>query len=308
MAFEAAENRGILQYLGSPERLDRSVSVAKHRRECAPEDVRDAYLTLGGHPELVERLWDELPRDLPQDCRWVVYGTPALVHPNSGIVFAFGGGTHTYAFRLPPERHREARAAGATTVHDYPAYPKLGIPSSRLDLADIGPEWCFGGWHDGEHNWCLAAYAYAEGAPTGDSPTKRRNCEEMELHLLTKNGRLVAKAQPGQLVLGSPSGINEVLEFCLSHRVLRLLLHSENLPGEFFELRTGLAGAVLQKCRTYRLRIALILAPDLELSGRFHQLIEEENLGPHFRFFNDAEKALAWVAGETPNLPPAIPC
>lgn len=135
--------------------------MAKDHRECAPEDVEEPYLRLGAHPELVERLCEELPKNLPQDCRWIVYGTPALVHPDTGIVFAFGGGTHTYALRLPPSSLGDARAAGAKTVREYPAYPELGISASRLDLAQIGPDWIFGGWHQGEDHWCLAAYEYA---------------------------------------------------------------------------------------------------------------------------------------------------
>lgn len=114
----------------------------------------------------------------------------------------------------------------------------------------------------------------------------------MELNLLTHNGRRIAKAEPGQLLFTTASGVNELVEFCLSHRVLRVLLHSGNLAREFFDLGSGFAGAVLQKGRTYRLRIALVLEPDLELSSRFHQLMAEENLGPHFRFFDNAEAAL----------------
>jgi hypothetical protein len=161
VAFGSPDNRGVLEHLRKPERLQRSVSAAKNAAECRPEDVDDPYLTLGAHPELVERLWDELPKNLPQDCRWVVYGTPALVHPSTGIIFGFGGGTHTYALRLPPAVIGTARGAGATTVHSYPAYPELGIAASNLDLADIGPQWVFGHWHQDELRWCLAAYEYA---------------------------------------------------------------------------------------------------------------------------------------------------
>ena len=39
--------------------------------------------------------------------------------------------------------------------------PELGVAASRLDLAEIGPEWIFGGWHASEETWCAAAYAYA---------------------------------------------------------------------------------------------------------------------------------------------------
>jgi len=156
--FEHPANRRILTYLSDPDRLTRSVSVAKSERSCSPDDVEDPYLRLGAHPDLLERLWDELGATLPEDCRWIVFGTPVLVHPRTGVIFGFGAGTHTYALRLPAVERTAALAAGAVTVHRYPAYPNLGIPASVLDLAEIGEEWVLGGWHEGEEKWCRAAY------------------------------------------------------------------------------------------------------------------------------------------------------
>ena len=66
---------------------------------CRPEDVKDPYYGLGTHPDLVERLWGELGKALVVDCRAVFYGNPALIHPTSGVVFGFAGGTHTYGRR-----------------------------------------------------------------------------------------------------------------------------------------------------------------------------------------------------------------
>jgi hypothetical protein len=156
--FEHPANRRILAHLSDPDRLARSVSVAKSKRGCSPDDVEQPYLRLGAHPDLLERLWDGLGATLPEDCRWIVYGTPVLVHPRSGIIFGFGGGTHTYALRLPAAGRAAALAAGAETVHRYAAYPELGIPASVLDLAEIGEEWVFGGWRTDEEEWCRAAF------------------------------------------------------------------------------------------------------------------------------------------------------
>jgi hypothetical protein len=66
-----------------------------------PDEVPRPYDTLGTHPDLVARLWDELYAKLPVDCRVVFYGAPALMHPTTGVVFAFAGGTHTYARACP---------------------------------------------------------------------------------------------------------------------------------------------------------------------------------------------------------------
>jgi hypothetical protein len=122
-----------------------------------PGDVPVPYETLGTHPDLVARLWDEITRRLPVDCRFVVLGAPALVRPDTRIVFGFAGGTHTYALRLPEDARREAVRAGARRVMVYPSEPSL-------DLDVIGAEWVLGGWLEGEERWCLAAYEFAGAA------------------------------------------------------------------------------------------------------------------------------------------------
>lgn len=58
----------------------------------------DPYFDLGVHPEIVERLWDKINSGLPSDCRMVIYGTPALAHPDSAVILALSIGTE-YAFR-----------------------------------------------------------------------------------------------------------------------------------------------------------------------------------------------------------------
>jgi hypothetical protein len=121
----------------------------------SPSEVSRPYETLGTHPDLVARLWDEITRELPVDCRLVFFGTPALVHPVSGIVFGFAGGTHSYALRLPPREHAVALLAGAKRIHDYSAR----VPS--FDLSVVGDEWLFCRWFAEEPAWCRAAYELA---------------------------------------------------------------------------------------------------------------------------------------------------
>ena len=121
----------------------------------SPDQVVRPYETLGTHPDLVARLWDELASKLPVDCRVIFYGAPALMHPTTGILFGFAGGTHTYALRLPEPERAEAIRTGATRIKHYPG----GQPS--FDLDDIGPEWVVCGWFRGEEAWCLAAFERA---------------------------------------------------------------------------------------------------------------------------------------------------
>jgi hypothetical protein len=118
--------------------------------------VADPLNGLGTHPDLVARLW-KLNEALPEDSRWVVYGRPALVHPVSGVIFAYATGTVGYAIRLPRRRRDEADRLGSRSRIDVP-----GINSYNLALA--GCEWRFGQWLDQEADWCRAAYEHASGS------------------------------------------------------------------------------------------------------------------------------------------------
>lgn len=154
-------NEELLAYLGDAGHLARSSSVAAHIESCSPDQVDDPYMKLGTHPDLVERVWRDLGGSLSIPCQWVVFGTPVLAHPRTGVVFALAGGT-VYALRLPRQEFTEAVESGAERVHNFPAYPVLGVSASTWDLRTLGPGWIFGRWDRRENDWCLAAHQAAE--------------------------------------------------------------------------------------------------------------------------------------------------
>ena len=74
-----------------------------------------------------------------------------------------------------------------------------------------------------------------------------------------------------------------------------LLLTEGELGPEFFDLRSGLAGELFQKCTNYRLKLALVL-PDPGAHGeRFAELAFEHRAHRLIRFFGRLEEAWAWL-------------
>ena len=91
--------------------------------------------------------------------------------------------------------------------------------------------------------------------------------------------------------------VNVVIEACFSARIRSALLYAPNMTARFFDLSSGEAGAILQKFRTYRIRVALVCPPDsVRFSSRFPELMAEENRLPYFRFFESADAAREWLA------------
>ena len=74
------------------------------------------------------------------------------------------------------------------------------------------------------------------------------------------------------------------------------MLYSENLPGRFFDLSSGEAGAILQKFRNYTIRLAVVCASSVQLSRRVGEMVEEERRGRNFGLFETRDSARQWLS------------
>jgi hypothetical protein len=116
-------------------------------------EVDDPLYGLGTHPDIIEHMW-ALDQSLPQSCRWIFWGHPSLVHPQTGVVFVVGFGTIGYVMRLPSAILKAANPEEAKTV-------VTGNPGQTFDIGPAGPEWRFVTSRTPEATWCRAAYDFA---------------------------------------------------------------------------------------------------------------------------------------------------
>jgi hypothetical protein len=150
MDIEQSANKNVLNYLLRPD------SYRLQEKLDAPmfalwNGHADPYWKLGCHPETVQRLWDEIGPQLPEDCRSLVCLTPALVHPRSGVVLGLVMGTE-YVLRLPGETIDSAFSTGAKRIMRFST-------GDTINLEEIfGDEWIFGAWLNEELAWCRRAY------------------------------------------------------------------------------------------------------------------------------------------------------
>lgn len=137
-------NQGVLRYLGRGEN-------SRNALISAPGSVPQPYLSQGSHPDMVQRVWDDLGAIVPGECRCLVYGTPAIVHDQTGVVIAICNGTQ-YNLRLTADRFHEALAKGASTRTRWSGGEEMDC------LAVLGAGWIFGGWSKEEVQWCRDTY------------------------------------------------------------------------------------------------------------------------------------------------------
>ena len=74
-----------------------------------------------------------------------------------------------------------------------------------------------------------------------------------------------------------------------------LVLSESDLGPDFFDLRTGLAGELIQKFVNYRTRVAIVVAVPESHGERFSELAREHATHPTVRFVHSLEDALQWM-------------
>lgn len=77
-----------------------------------------------------------------------------------------------------------------------------------------------------------------------------------------------------------------------------LILNEKDLEEEFFDLSTGFAGELMQKCVNYGQKIAIIVSDPMRYSSSFQDLAKEHRNHPHIRFVKNETEAKFFVGQE----------
>ena len=82
---------------------------------------------------------------------------------------------------------------------------------------------------------------------------------------------------------------------CIESGAPAILIDRNALPAEFFDLSTGVAGALVQKVTNYGVRMACVVPDPAAHSARFQDFLREANRGRQFHFAATRDGAIAWL-------------
>ena len=107
--------------------------------------------------------------------------------------------------------------------------------------------------------------------------------------------------QARRIIVASDSGISvesfsdipDAIGACIGAEWL--ILTENDLAKEFFDLRSGMAGEVLQKFVNYKLRVAIVLPVPEAYGERFSELAYEHRSHSMIRFVRSQDEAKAWL-------------
>ena len=116
----------------------------------------------------------------------------------------------------------------------------------------------------------------------------------MQFHVRTKDCVTYLEGIAGQPLIQQEHDTLDMIAICSEHGSQRLLLHRENLPDNFSDVKTGCAGHILQKFMNYQVKVAAVL-PITVMRGRFEEMALETKRNQYFRVFHSREEAEAWL-------------
>lgn len=114
----------------------------------------------------------------------------------------------------------------------------------------------------------------------------------MDIQSHTANGVQIAEVIAKEIVVTDAESGLDLMGNIYYQNFDALILHEENITPDFFDLKTGIAGEILQKFSNYRMRLAIVgdFAPYQSKSIR--DFIFESNKQGHINFVDSVEKAL----------------
>lgn len=118
----------------------------------------------------------------------------------------------------------------------------------------------------------------------------------MNYRVVNKNNNKYIEFASDLRKLSSEQDVVDCISICMENDVYTIILHSNVLSEDFFNLKTGLAGMALQKFINYHVKVAVIIEEVEKLNDRFKEMIMEANKGNHFRTFKNTQDAEAWIS------------
>ena len=106
------------------------------------------------------------------------------------------------------------------------------------------------------------------------------------------NGATLAEILPESDLISNPEDILDIMVDAAYNNASGLIVHSITLHKDFFDLKTGLAGEILQKFSNYRMRLAIIGDISAYKSKSLRDFIVESNNRGTICFVDSLDKAL----------------
>jgi hypothetical protein len=113
----------------------------------------------------------------------------------------------------------------------------------------------------------------------------------MEINFIEINGIRIAELISDTILITKTQDALDIMADCNYQGSWNIILHAENIIADFFELKTGIAGDILQKFSTYNVQLAIVGDFSKYTSKSLKDFIFESNKHGRINFVNSTEEA-----------------
>jgi hypothetical protein len=113
----------------------------------------------------------------------------------------------------------------------------------------------------------------------------------MQINLLDIDGVGIAEILSEDILFLTVQDALDIMMNCSYQGASGIIINEKNLTAEFFDLKTRLAGEILQKFSTYDIRLAIVGDFSKYESKSLRDFIYESNRLKRINFVNSAEEA-----------------
>ena len=115
----------------------------------------------------------------------------------------------------------------------------------------------------------------------------------MELKIIDLTNQKLAEIVSDSVVIDTAQSALDIMAEVSYQEASAIILHEKNITSAFFDLRSGIAGEILQKYANYRMKLAIIGEFEKLESKSLKAFIIECNRGDAVFFVADRETAIA---------------
>jgi hypothetical protein len=114
----------------------------------------------------------------------------------------------------------------------------------------------------------------------------------MKIILHNNPGSKIIEFISKKIILNNPQDALDLMVMASEKGAVKIILQEKNMHPDFFRLKTGLAGEILQKFVNYHIKLAITGDFKKYTSKNLQSFISECNSGNQFFFVSDISKAL----------------
>ncbi len=114
----------------------------------------------------------------------------------------------------------------------------------------------------------------------------------MTIHTHTNGNKKTAEIVSDEVIINNAEDAINLLGDLYFGDYSKLIIYEKDIVPEFFNLRTGIAGEILQKFSNYRIELAIVGNFEKHTSQSIRNFIYESNKGKHINFVKSIEEAI----------------